>query len=170
MTTGSLQHKLSMTFAEAQKLTNDYWTTFPRIRPWLRERMFECRDFGYVTYWSGRRWYEEVENFYYRGANAVIQGGSADILSVAALRCNKWIKEQSFEAHIVSFIHDELLFEVAEEQVEYCADKLSEIMTVPDILGLPMKTEAKFGNTYGDLVDMRKLDGHWTKVEKSEVY
>jgi len=170
MTAGSLQHKLNMTFAEAKKLTDDYWGEFPRIRPWLRERMFECRDFGYVKYWSGRRWYEETENFYYRGANAVIQGGCADMLGVAALRCDKWLRQQTFDGHIVSFIHDELLFEIETPYIEQCADALSEIMKVPDVLGLPFKTECKVGSTYGDLQDMRKTDGKLKFVDKSEVY
>ena len=170
MTTGSLQHKLNMTFAEAKKLTDDYWGEFPRIRPWLRERMFECRDFGYVVYWSGRRWYEETENFYYRGANAVIQGGCADMLGVAGLRCDKWLKQQSFDGHIVSFIHDELLFEIETPYIEQCADALSDIMQVPDVLGLPFRTECKVGSTYGDLEPMQKQDGKWKMVDKSGVY
>jgi len=170
MTTGSLQHKLSMTFAEAKKLTDDYWTTFPRIRPWLRERMFECRDFGFVTYWSGRRWLEEVENFYYRGANAVVQGGCADLLSVAALRCDKWLKSQNDCGNIVSYIHDEILFEIRRECLEDCADHLSEIMQVPDVMGLPFKTECKVGSSYGNLEPMQKIEGKWKMIDKKEVY
>ena len=89
MSVGSLQHKLNMTFAEARKIMDDYLNTFPGIRPFQLACMYECRDFGYVTYWSGRRWYEEAENFYYRGLNAAVQGGAADLLSVAGLRCDE---------------------------------------------------------------------------------
>jgi DNA polymerase I-like protein with 3'-5' exonuclease and polymerase domains len=170
MSVGSMQHKLSMSYLQAKKIMDDYLTSFPGITPFRLACMFACRDFGYVTYWSGRRWYEEEENYYYRGLNASVQGGCADLLSVAAIRCGQWLKAQPWQGSIVSYIHDELLFEIETPYIETAADVLGDLMTVPDLLGLPLKTECKVGSTYGNLEPMQKIEGKWRLVDKKDVF
>lgn len=154
MTLGSLMHKLNMTHAQAGKIKDDYVAAFPRILPWMDEVIAQCMAFNYVRYWSGRMWREENKIDMYKAANAVIQGGCADILSVAALRTDKWCKEQGSQHNIVSFIHDEIMFEVPEEDEERSAKELMEIMEVPDLFEIPFFTDAKSGPTYGDQVKL----------------
>ena len=150
MTSGTLQFKLGMTRAEAQKVTNDYWNTFPRIRPWLFEVIANCKQDHYLKYWSGRLWREETEEHMYKGANAMIQGGMADMLSIAELRVAKWL-EQNPVGYIVSIIHDELLFYIQKKHIKKAAAEISKIMQVPDLFDIPFNTEIKVGTTYGNL-------------------
>jgi len=154
MTTGSLQFKLNLTQAKAQEITDAYWKTFPRIRPWLYGTAGECKENGFVTYWSGRRWVEDKEMFYFKAANALIQGGCADVLSVAALRVDEWGKANVPDWHIVNLVHDEIIAEVSKKYAKKVAKNMASIMQVPDLFDIPWFTDAKMGTTYGNLQKM----------------
>lgn len=150
MTTGSLQHRLNKTAEEALKIAEDYWTTFPRIQPWLREVVEEVSQHGYVRYWSGRLWFEEKPEDYYKGANAQIQGGAADFMSVALLRADQVLEAQGWGS-LISIIHDEALFEIKEECLEEAAPVLARVMECEDIFDIPFATDAKVGDSYGSM-------------------
>jgi DNA polymerase I-like protein with 3'-5' exonuclease and polymerase domains len=168
MTTGSLEHKLGMTRAQAQKVIEDYWGAFPRIRPALFETVETCKEFGFIRYWSGRIWREETEMFMYKGMNALVQGGCADLLSICAMRAQKYVREHDC-GNIVSYIYDEILYEIKENCIEKAANDLALLMQIPDVLGLPFLTECKVGRTYGDMVEMKRDEnGKWLLPDKSE--
>ena len=167
MTTGSLEHKLGMTRQQATQVIEDYWGAFPRIRPWLFETILTCKSQGYLRYWSGRIWREETEMFMYKGANAKVQGGCADLLSIAALRTHKWLHGQGrYIGNIVSYIYDELLMEITKKEIELAANSVAKIMQVPDLLDMPFLTDCKVGTTYGDMVEMQLEDGTWKMPSK----
>lgn len=150
MTTGSLEHRLNKPRDEAIKIAEDYWAAFPRIQPWLREVMETVAQDGYVRYWSGRIWREEDPDMFYKGANAQIQGGSADLMSIALMRADQVLEKQGW-GHLVSIIHDECLFEILDEYVEICVPILARVMECPDLFDLPFATDAKVGPSYGSL-------------------
>lgn len=150
MTTGSLQFKLELSLQQAKDITGQYWKTFPRIRPWLYGTADDCRKAGQATYWSGRRWVEDREDSYFKAANAQIQGGCADLISIAIERVAEWLRAQGW-GQIVSIIHDEILLEIPNKRVDKAITNISKIMELPDVLGLPWLTAAKVGNTYGSL-------------------
>lgn len=150
MSTGSLQFKLDLTPEKARQITDDYWNTFPRIKPWLYGMTDECRKNGYVTYWSGRRWHEDKDEEYFKAANALIQGGCADLLSIAALRVDDWLRQTGY-GHIVMLVHDEIIAEVLDEHVDEVVRNMRKIMEVPDLLGITWLTDAKTGKSYGAL-------------------
>jgi DNA polymerase-1 len=161
MTTGSLEHKLGMTREEATKVIDDYWNGFPRIRPALFETVDTCKQNGFLRYWSGRIWREGTEMFMYKGMNAQVQGGCADLLSIAAMRTHKWLHQHE-AGEIVSYIYDELLMEIKTPMLEQVATTVGKIMQIPDVLDLAFLTECKYGTTYGDLQNMELLpDGSW---------
>lgn len=157
MTIGSLQYKLNMTRKEAIVVCDQYWKQFPRIKPWLNDVVDECKKWGYVRYWSGRIWREDNQIDMYKGANALIQGGCADLLSIAAIRTAKWLKNRSSQHGIVSLVHDELIMEVPDEDVAETSNAVSEIMRVPDLFGIPFATDAKWGKSYGTLEKQKAL-------------
>jgi DNA polymerase I-like protein with 3'-5' exonuclease and polymerase domains len=103
----------------------------------------------------------------YKGANALIQGGMADMLSVAEIRVTRWFGEHPV-GRVVNIVHDELLFEVEQDKVEFVADHLSSIMCVEDLFDLPFYTSCKAGPSYGSLVAMIEQDGHWKIGEHKE--
>jgi len=151
MTLGTLMYRLNKSKYEAKKITEKYYQTFPRIQPWLLERIAQCEDYLYLRYWSGRIWREEDRDYMYRGANAQIQGGCADILSVAEIRSAKWCRKQGTDHNLLNLVHDELIFEIPDEHLVRSANKLSELMQVPDIFNIPFVTDTKIGKSYGEL-------------------
>lgn len=161
MTTGSLQHRLNKTRTEANKIVDDYQKRFPRIHPFLQETIEHCKQDGFVKCWSGRIWREEDPMHMYKGCNAMVQGGSADLLSEAALRADNYIVETGCDGGIVSSIHDELLFELRADCIPETAPQLARLMEVEDLLGYPFATDIKIGGSYGTL---RK----WSPKEKEQ--
>jgi DNA polymerase I-like protein with 3'-5' exonuclease and polymerase domains len=86
----------------------------------------------------------------YAGANALIQGGMADMLSIAELRVARWLREHPV-GRVVNIVHDEFLFYIEEDKIDKAAVEISKIMQVPDLFGIPFNTEIKIGTTYGNL-------------------
>jgi DNA polymerase-1 len=154
MTVGSLMYKLNMTKSRAMEVINQYKGYFPRIDPWMNEIIDSCKSKGHVRYWSGRIWSEEDQTYFYRGCNALIQGGAADMLSIAATRVSAWCHSQvnPSEYKIVNLVHDEIIVEVPDDDIDRCAVEIASLMQVEDLFGVPFVTEAKWGKTYGDIV------------------
>ena len=151
MSIKKLAFKLNITIPEARILSEQYWTSFPRISPWLTKMQKECEHNKYVTYWSSRIWREENKKFTYKAPQAIISGGCADILSIATLRTNAIIERQNWDDHIVSLIHDEILFEIKDSQVQESIPVLADAMEVDDLFGYRFFTDTKIGPSYGEL-------------------
>jgi DNA polymerase-1 len=156
MTTGSLQFRLNKTAEEARALAEEYWKTFPRIQPFLRETIQHMHEYGYVRYWSGRIWREEEPNDFYKAANAQVQGGSADLMSLVAIRIQRMLDAYGW-GNVISIIHDELLMEIRESVLEEAIPVLAKIMWAEDIFGLPFFCDLKIGDSYGTM-EKGKLD------------
>lgn len=154
MSKGSLKFKLDISWEQANKITDDYWTTFPRIKPWLYGTADECRQKGYSTYWSGRRWLEDDDEFFFKSANAQIQGGCADLLSVAALRTDQYFKKELPEVRLINLVHDELIAEAPDELIHKTRKEMARIMRVEDLFGVPWLTDAKIGPSYGNMTPL----------------
>ncbi len=155
MSTGALQFRLGMTREQATKVCNQYFETFPRIKPWRQEIIQECRTNGFVRYWSGRIWREIDENKFYAGANAVIQGGCADILSTAGLRIQRKLDELGW-GRLLLFVHDEIILEVPTERTIEAARIFASMMQVHDLFGFSFFVDVKVGRTYGSLEELSK--------------
>ncbi len=150
MKTGSLQFRLNKTKEEADVIVNQYWGTFPRVLPWLRETVRAMEKRQYIRYWSGRIWREDDDQNYYKGANAQVQGGAADLVQLAVIRAQTVLNYQGWGS-VASIIHDEIMCEVKDEYIPLAAPVLVRIMELEDIFGLPFRAEAKLGKTYGDM-------------------
>jgi hypothetical protein len=103
-----------------------------------------------VRYWDGKIWREDNPTYYYKAANAKIQGGCAEILSIAGIRVDKWCKAQGSEHRIVSFVHDELMLEVPKDDAVRSAQEVGSIMEVKDLFSVPFFTDGKAGPNYGN--------------------
>lgn len=151
MSPAGLQLQLGISRDRASTIFMQYHQTFPRIRALLLEHTYKCRRDGYIQYWSGRRWYEGEYHKMYKGVQAAVSGGCAEILSIAALRCNKWLDENKYATHILSIVHDELLFESPIETIPDLIGSLPEVMEVRDLFSIPFFTDTKIGSNYGQL-------------------
>lgn len=159
MTVGSLQYRLNKTSEEADEITDLYFSTFPRIQPWLEEVIANMHQYGKVRYWSGRVWRESDPVRFYKGGNAQIQGGSADFMAIAVMRINRMLEYQGW-GKVVSIVHDEALAEIKDEYVEVATPILMKMMECEDLFDLPFAADGKTGKTYGSMNDKVKVDYH----------
>lgn len=147
--TASLSHRLNMTRAEAKTVTNQYWEAFPAIRPFRDLTVEHCTKYGYVRNWAGRYWWEEDQERTYKAVNFLVQGGAADQLKHAVLRCQKFLRDCGAQSHVVSIVHDELIFQMPYEELWMVPDICS-IMELPDIFGVPFPVDVEMGLTWGE--------------------
>ncbi len=157
MTTGSLKFRLNKTEEEADEITGKYWGKFTRVQPWLQETVKRMEAKHRVRYWSGRIWREDNQEDFYKGCNAQIQGGAADLIKLAIMRAQRVAKHQGW-GWVASIIHDEIMVEVKDECLDEAIPVLVRIMELEDIFGLPFKAEAKIGKTYGVMDDYKVGD------------
>ena len=87
----------------------------------------------------------------YKTAPAPIQGSAADIIKLAMIECDKYIKENSLDSKCILQIHDELIFEVNENIVSAFTDTMKNIMERVVSLSVPLLVNAETGDNWGQL-------------------
>jgi DNA polymerase-1 len=138
----------------ADEVLTSYHARYPGIRRFRREVEAEIEAAGYVTYWSGRRYYKSDSRGYHKAVNALCQGGAADLLMHGVVELHDWIERERLPMHIANFVHDEIDFEIDELALPEIAPTLIEKMQVPHLLGTPFAVDLKAGPTLGDLRKM----------------
>lgn len=152
--------------AEAQEFLTAYFHTFTTLAQYLEDVKSSARKLGYTeTYFGRRRYFEGIRSsipFIRAQAermalNAPIQGTAADIIRIAMVRIDAYLKEATLEndVRMILQIHDELLFEVKQSRVSAVVPKLKEIMQEAfpekDANGVPLLAEAKAGVNWGSM-------------------
>lgn len=122
-----LAERLGIPRADAKKLIDGYFATYPHIREYLDRAVEEARRQGYVTTRMGRRRYlpeinsrnAVVRGFAERNAvNAPIQGSAADIIKVAMVRIHDEMERRGMRSRMIMQVHDELIFNVVPEELD----------------------------------------------------
>ncbi len=122
-----LAERLGIARAEAKKLIDGYFATYPHIRDYLEKAVADARATGYVTTRMGRRRYlpdinsrnAVVRGYAERNAvNAPIQGSAADIIKVAMVRIASEIERRGLRSRMIMQVHDELIFNIPTDEVE----------------------------------------------------
>lgn len=83
--------------------------------------------------------------------NTVIQGSAADIMKLAMLRVDAMLKEQKLGARLLLQIHDELIFEVPEAEIEQTKAVVKEALEHAVKLSVPLRTSIEVGSNWGDI-------------------
>jgi DNA polymerase I-like protein with 3'-5' exonuclease and polymerase domains len=135
----------------ADDVLASYHARYPGIRRYRREVEAEIEAAGYVTYWSGRRYYKSDSRGYHKAVNALCQGGAADLLMHGVVELHDWIEREGLPIKIANFVHDEVDFEIDQKALSEIAPMLIEKMQVPHLLGTPFAVDLKAGPTLGDL-------------------
>ena len=124
---------------EAEEFLNSYFLKFPEIKAYMEATIKFCRKSGYVNNIFGRRSHitgindknYNVRNFQERAAiNAPIQGSASEIMRLAMIRLDKNIKNlNNVKSQILLQIHDELIFEVPNNEVKNTSKIIKDEMT-----------------------------------------
>ncbi len=152
-----LSQDLNITRKEASDYINRYFATYPGIKTYLDHNVEFAKENGYVSTLYGRvRPIPEIHssNFMQRSfgervaMNSAIQGTAADIIKIAMINVSNRLKEEKLKSRLILQIHDELLIETAEDEVDKIYQILTEeMMGAADML-VPLKIEISQGKTW----------------------
>ena len=132
-----LASQLDISNSEAKNYIEKYFQQYPGIKNYMEETIIFCRDKGFVETLFGRRIHIPFireksgvrKSFAERSAiNAPIQGGAADMIKRAMVKVNNFIEENKLETKMLLQVHDELIFEIPDKEMDSIPKKIAEIM------------------------------------------
>ena len=158
-----LANQLSIPREEAAAYIKRYFERFPGIKDYMDETKAFVREHGYVSTIFGRKChYPNVTKghpseraFFERAAiNAPIQGSAADIIRRAMIRMEKRLAEQRLNARMLLQVHDELIFEVPEDEVDATLPVIADVMEnapLPALrLSVPLQVDARAADNWDE--------------------
>ena len=122
---GKLAQTLGITYDQAYQLKATYFGALPGVKKIMREVPQVAIDRGFIVNWLGRRSHLTDSNFAYKMPNYLIQGGCADIMKVALVRCHKRLR--GMLSKVILTVHDELKFKIHKTELAIVPE-LAEIM------------------------------------------
>ena len=142
---------------EAKKFIETYFETYPGIKDYMNKTIEKAHIDGYVTTIMNRtRTIEELSSSNYMqrsmgermALNTPIQGSSADILKKAMIEIDKSFVEKNLKSTMLLQVHDELIFNVANEEKEIVETLVKTIMENTIKLSVPLEVDIEFGNNW----------------------
>ena len=152
-----LSQNLNIPRKQAKEFIDRYLEEFKGVKDYMETIVEEARQKDYVeTLFHRRRYLPEIHssNFNIRSfaertaMNSPIQGTAADILKVAMIELDREMQERNFQAKLLLQVHDELIFEVPEEEVESLQSLVEEVMENAVSLSVPLKADSNIGNNW----------------------
>ena len=159
MSAYGLARQLGIPREDAQRYIDRYFERYPGVRVFMEETRRRAREQGYVETVFGRRLYIPEINarngqrrqYAERTAiNAPMQGTAADIIKRAMIRVDAWLHDSGIDARMIMQVHDELVFEVAPDQLEELQAHVSSVMTAAADLEVPLEVETGIGKSWGE--------------------
>ncbi|MGG5316017.1 DNA polymerase I [Enterococcus sp. AZ072] len=152
-----LSQNLGISRKAAQEYIDTYFENYPDVKRYMEESVREAKDLGYsATLYNRRRYLPDINsrNFNVRSfaertaINTPIQGSAADILKLAMIELDKRLKEEKLQANMLLQVHDELVFEVPEAELETLDKLVKEVMENTVQLDVPLVTDSSWGKTW----------------------
>lgn len=161
MSAFGLTRSTDLTLAEAEAFVKTYFQKFPGVKQYLDGIRRQAAQQGYVETLLGRRRYfpalqnksnPQMKNREEREAiNAPIQGTAADIMKIAMIKIPLALEAAGLRAKMLLQVHDELVLECPQEELEETARVVQETMANAYPLSIPLSTEARYGKNWGEM-------------------
>ncbi len=154
MSAFGLAQQLGIERSAAQQYMDRYFARYPRVKAYMDETRKAARDRGFVETVFGRRLYmTEIRssNSQRRQAaeraaiNAPMQGTAADLIKLAMIGVHRWLREQSLATRLVLQVHDELVLEVPEAELDRVKHAVPGLMTGVTTLTVPLVVDVGVG-------------------------
>ena len=154
-----LAQRLKIEQEEAQEHIDAYFAQFPDVRAFMKGVVAEARNKGYTSTLLGRRRYlPELASSNFRdrqtgermALNAPIQGAAADIIKKAMVELSTALQEGGFAAEMLLQIHDELVLEVPDEELDAVTDLTTRVMEGIVELDVPLKVDVAIGRNLAE--------------------
>ena len=155
-----LEQATNLSREEASQFIALYFEKYPRVKEYLEATKEQARKLGYVQTVLGRRRFLPEINSYNRmireaaermAINAPVQGSSADIIKIAMINLHREMERRKLKSKMLLQIHDELLFEVPEAEVEGMKSLVTELMPHAFELCVPVKIDIKLGRNWAEM-------------------
>ncbi len=164
LTSFGLARDLSISFEEAQGFIDAYFARYPGVKQYIDTQIASARKDGFVTTILGRRRYvPEITNknpmirqlAERQAVNTPIQGSASDLIKSAMVQIHRAIKEKGLQSAMILQIHDELLFDVPDEEaaafIPLVKDKMENVLR----LEVPVKVDMKKGKNWAEMEEIR---------------
>ena len=154
-----LAENIKISRKKAKMYIERYFETYPNIKLYMDALVQGGKDNGYVeTLWGRKRYIPELKsnNFNVRqfgervAKNAPIQGTAADIIKIAMVNIQKELEDKKLESKLILQVHDELVIETKESELEIVKEILVRNMEGVISMKVPLKAEANYGKTWYD--------------------
>ena len=152
-----LAQQLDCPRTEAKQLIDDYFAAFPQVQTYIERQKEFARQHGYsVTLFGRKRYLPDIQShnatvraFAERNAvNAPIQGTAADIIKMAMVNIHRRLREEHLQTQMIMQVHDELNFNVPEQEVEQVRQLVVSEMEHVVSLGVPLVADCGVGSNW----------------------
>ncbi|WP_442498286.1 DNA polymerase I [Methylobacter sp. sgz302048] len=159
MSSFGLAQQLGLSRNQAQSYIDLYFARYPGVKDYMDNIRALAREQGYVETLFGRRLYlPEIKSrnaarrqYAERTAiNAPMQGTAADIIKRAMISTDQWLQQKKPDAKMIMQVHDELVFEIAEDQLERCTASIRKLMCSAADLNVPLVVDIGIGNNWDE--------------------
>jgi DNA polymerase-1 len=159
MSAFGLAKQLHLGRNEAQEYIDRYFERYPGVLDYMDRTRAQAKEQGYVETLFGRRLYlpeinarnkMRVQAAERTAINAPMQGTAADIIKRAMLAVDNWLQDGGVDARMIMQVHDELVLEVAQGEVESVCATLCELMSGAAQLSVPLLVEAGVGDNWDE--------------------
>lgn len=157
MSAFGLAQNLNIERSAAQNYIERYFARYPGVRQYMDDTRELAKEKGYVeTYFGRRLWVPEINSANgtrragaERAAiNAPMQGTAADLIKLAMIAVHKWMVSEDLQSKLIMQVHDELILEVPDAELELVKQKLPELMQNVATLDVPLVAEMGVSNNW----------------------
>jgi len=152
-----LSENLNISRAEAKTYIEQYFAKYADVKTFMDTTIEKCKEEGFVTtLFDRKRQIPEInhKNFNLRSfaertaMNTPIQGTAADIMKIAMIKVHKELKERNLESKLILQVHDELIVDTAEGELEIVKDIVIRNMEEAAKLSVPLKVDLNVGDSW----------------------
>ena len=156
MSAFGLSRALGVERAQAQHYIDRYFSRYPGVAAYMERTRKQARDNGYVETAFGRRLpagqrggSQDAAAAGRAAINAPMQGSAADLIKMAMLAVDEWLRTNKMKTQMVLQVHDELLLEVADGETDAVRDNLPALMCkMQTQLSVPLAVDVRFGENW----------------------
>ncbi len=154
MSAFGLGKQLNIGRNEAQQYVDTYFARYPGVKRYMEDTKQLARDQSYVETVFGRRLYlpdinarNAIQRQYAErtAINAPMQGTAADIIKRAMIAVHHWLADKGDDTRMIMQVHDELVFEVAEERVQNSQQQIARLMVAAADLSIKLEVDTGVG-------------------------
>ncbi|MGB8807410.1 MAG: DNA polymerase I [Candidatus Rickettsiella isopodorum] len=157
MSAFGLARQLGISREEAKNYIDRYFARYPGVKDYMERTRQQAHEQAYVTTLFGRRlnlaFINSSDPLQRRASeraaiNAPLQGSAADIIKKAMITIDHALTQQALKAHMIMQVHDELVFEVADEDLKSAKQLIEDLMVNTTQLSVPLMVDTQIGSNW----------------------